>query len=86
MMDARRLWMSGWVLAFSAAAASAEIKVLLCPGDYGMWAQDRAKRIIEAVNKTAPGKAVFEVEQSYSFGQKFRPPAFTGVAEAIGAG
>ena len=32
-----------------AASARGEIKTLLCTGDYGMWAQDRATAIREGV-------------------------------------
>jgi hypothetical protein len=56
--------------AFAPQASAAEVKVLLCTGDAGMWAQDRVKLIVDAVGKAAPGNAGFESDQTYNFVKK----------------
>ncbi|MDA0839705.1 MAG: glycosyl hydrolase [Planctomycetota bacterium] len=80
------------ILCVAAAAAvtppleAVEIKVLLCTGDYGMWAQDRAALIQAAVHKAAEGKAVFEVEQSFNFVKKLEAPGFAERFDVIVCG
>ena len=74
------------LLAASCVAQESPVKVLLCTGDYGMWAQDRAKQIMAAVEKAAPGKAVFEVEQSYNFVRKLEAPGYAARFDAIVCG
>ena len=66
------LWVSAAILLSICppAAWAAEIKVLLCTGDYGMWAQDRVPLITNAVAKAIPGKAKFESEQAFNFVKK----------------
>lgn len=64
------------LLCLAASPARAEIKVLLCTGDYGMWAQDRAALIEGAVNHAAPKRAVFESEQAFNFVKKLEAPGY----------
>jgi hypothetical protein len=64
------------LLAVLAATGHAETKVLLCTGDYGMWAQERAALIRTAVNAAAPQAAAFEVEQSFNFVKKLEAPGY----------
>jgi hypothetical protein len=73
---------------FSGAAASAggEVKVLLCTGDYGMWAQERAERIREGVAEAAPGEFAFETEQSFNFVRKLEAPGYPGRFDVIAVG
>ena len=58
------------------ARPAAAVKVLLCTGDYGMWAQDRAALIEGAMEKAAPGEAVFESEQAFNFVKKLEAPGY----------
>jgi hypothetical protein len=74
------------LLAAPCAAQESPVKVLLCTGDYGMWAQDRAKQIMDAVEKAAPGKAVFEVEQSYNFVRRLEAPGYAARFDVIVCG
>ncbi len=67
-------------------AVRAEIKVLLCTGDYGMWAQERVPLICDGVAKAAPGAAVFEVEQSFNFVKKLEAPGYAGRFDVIAVG
>lgn len=69
-----------------AAHSAPQIKVLLCTGDYGMWAQDRAARITAAVEKAAPGRAAFTVEQTYNFVKKLEAPGYAGQFDVIACG
>lgn len=66
--------------------AKGEIKILLCTGDYGMWAQDRAKAIQEEVQKAAPDACSFEVEQAYNFVRKLEEPGYARRFDVIVAG
>lgn len=68
------------------ALAAPPVKVLLCTGDYGMWAQDRAKMIEDAVSKTRPGGAVFETEQSFNFVKKLEAPGYAERFDVIACG
>jgi hypothetical protein len=70
----------------AAPLQAAEIKVLLCTGDYGMWGQDRASLIQEAAAKAAPGKASFEVEQSFNFVKKLEAPGYAERFDTIVCG
>ena len=69
-----------------AASAQGEIKALLCTGDYGMWAQDRAVAIREGVEKATPGAVSFEVEQSYNFVRKLEAPGYASRFDVIAVG
>ncbi len=73
-------------LAATASLAAAETKVLLCTGDYGMWAQDRAALIKEAAGRVAGGKVLFEVEQSFNFVKKLEAPGYAERFDAIACG
>lgn len=64
------------LLCCMSAAQAAPIKALLCAGDYGMWAQDRVPLITGAVEKFAPGKAVWESAQSYNFVKQLEAPGW----------
>ena len=66
--------------------AAPPIKVLLCTGDYGMWAQDRAAMIEAAVGKARPGGAVFETEQSFNFVKKLEAPGYAERFDVIACG
>ena len=72
--------------ALFALAAQAEIKALLCTGDYGMWAQDRATAIRGGVEQAAPGAVSFEVEQTYNFVRKLEAPGYAGRFDVIAVG
>lgn len=63
--------------------ARAETKVLLCTGDYGMWAQNRAEMIRNGVEKAAPGTMVFETEQSFNFVKKLEAPDYAARFDVI---
>ena len=65
---------------------AAPIKGLLCTGDYGMWAQDRVPLITGAIDKFAPGKAVWESEQSYNFVKKLEAPGWAERFDVIAMG
>lgn len=69
-----------------ARAAAPPVKVLLCTGDYGMWAQDRAKVIEDAVAKARPDGAVFETEQSFNFVKKLEAPGYAERFDVIACG
>jgi len=73
-------------VAMAASLAVAETKVLLCTGDYGMWAQDRATQIQQAVGKVAGNSVVFEVEQSFNFVKKLEAPGYAERFDAIVCG
>lgn len=64
------------LLLWMGQARAAPIKALLCTGDYGMWAQDRVPLLTGAVEKFAPGQAVWESEQSFNFVQKLEAPGW----------
>jgi len=82
-----RAWMGcGMLTMLAAAPARAEVKVLLCTGDYGMWAQERAALIAGAVAKAAPGEASFEVEQSFNFVRKLEAPGYAERFDVIACG
>lgn len=66
----------GGALLLTTTAAHAEIKALLCAGDYGMNAQDRVPLIRDAVEKAAPGLASWESEQAYNFTSKLENSAY----------
>jgi len=70
-------------IAMAASWAVAETKVLLCTGDYGMWAQDRATLLKEAVGNVAGNKVLFEVEQSFNFVKKLEVPGYAERFDAI---
>lgn len=78
------------VLALAAGLAPASgavpIKVLLCTGDYGMWAQNRAHLITRVINKMAPGKAVFKIEQTFNFVKKLEAPGYARQFDVIVCG
>ena len=63
------------MLAFC-TSARAEIKALICAGDYGMNAQDRVPMIRDATEKAATGLASWESEQSYNFTSKLESAAY----------
>ncbi len=71
---------------FAPAVSAAETKVLLCTGDFGMWAQDRVPMIVNAVEKAAPGKVVWESEQSFNFVKKLEAPGFADRFDVIACG
>ena len=73
-------------VAVTASLAVADTKVLLCTGDYGMWAQDRATLIKEAVGKVAGSNVLFEVEQSFNFVKKLEAPGYAERFDAIVCG
>ncbi len=53
------------------------LKVFLCTGDFGMWAQDRAAMIINAVRNSSPGAHVaWESQQSYNMTPLLESAAF----------
>lgn len=60
-----------------------EIKVLICSGDYGMWAQERVPFIRAAVEKAAPGLASFTSDQSFNFVEKLEAPGFASKFDVI---
>ncbi len=63
-------------LAFSDELAP-KLKVLLCTGVFGMWAQDRVPMITAAVQKSAPGAHVaWESHQSYNLTRLLESAAF----------
>lgn len=51
-----------------------------------MWAQDRAPLIEGAVEKAAPGKALFESEQAYNFVKKLESPGWAERFDVIACG
>jgi len=63
-------------LLFLATSSHAEtvkpnLKVALCTGDYGLWAQDRVPMIEQALAKSSPdAKVSWEVNQSYNMTRK----------------
>lgn len=60
-----------------AATLSPHLKVLLCTGDYGMWAQERVPMIQNAVAKAAPGANVaWEAHQSFNFTSVLENPGY----------
>src|ERR1700722_18391147 len=66
---------SGTILA--ADALHPHLKVLLCTGDFGMWAQDRVPMIEDAVAKAVPAAAVsWDAEQSFNFTKKLEDPGW----------
>ena len=69
-----------------AAHAAPQVKVLLCAGDYGMWSQDRALRIMQAVEKAAPGAVSCEVLQSFNFVKQLETPGFAERFDVIVCG
>lgn len=69
-----------------AQAAGGQIKVLLCTGDYGMWAQDRVPLIENAVGSAAPGEVVWESEQSFNFVKKLEAPGYAERFDVIVVG
>ena len=73
-------------LCFASAPLTAETKVLLCTGDYGMWAQDRAALITEAVGRTAANDFSLEVEQSFNFVKKLEAPGYAERFDTIVCG
>ncbi|MCY3021596.1 MAG: hypothetical protein NTW87_21490, partial [Planctomycetota bacterium] len=53
-------------------------KVLICTGDFGMWAQDRVPMIVNAVKQAAPQANVYwEAHQSYNFTRLLESAAYT---------
>ncbi len=68
------------------ARGAAPLKVLMCTGDYGMWAQDRAKLIQHVVDKTHPGQVVFKREQTINFVKKLEAPGYARQYDVIVCG
>jgi hypothetical protein len=68
------------------ALAVAETKVLICPGDYGMCAQDRVPLIRDAVERAAPGRTHWESEQAFNFVKKLENPGYAERFDVIVAG
>ena len=63
-------------LAFS-EELTPNLKVFLCTGDFGMWAQDRVPMITNAVEKASPRAHVaWESHQSYNMTRLLESPAF----------
>ncbi len=53
------------------------LKVAICTGDFGMWAQDSVPMIENAVAKNAPGANVsWEVNQSYNMTRRLEDPVW----------
>ena len=70
-------------LAFS-EELTPHLKVFLCTGDFGMWAQDRVGMITNAVEKASPGAHVaWESHQSYNMTRLLESPAFAGRFDVI---
>ena len=70
----------------SVRAAEGPVKALLCTGDYGMWAQDRVPLIENAVERAAPGGAVWESEQAFNFVKKLEAPGYAERFDVIVVG
>ncbi len=68
------------------ACGAAPVKVLLCTGDYGMWAQNRAKLIMRLVNKAEPGHVAFKREQTFNFVKKLEAPGYARQFDVIVCG
>ncbi len=73
-------------VALAPSAATGETKVLLCTGDYGMWAQDRAALIKEAVARASGDTFAFEAEQSFNFVKKLEAPGYAERFDSIVCG
>jgi hypothetical protein len=60
------------------------LKVFLCTGDFGMWAQDRVPMITNAVEKASPAAHIaWESHQSYNMTRLLESPAFVKRFDAI---
>ena len=60
-----------------AAELQPRLKVLICTGDYGMYAQDRVPLIKDAVTKAAPNADVsWESHQSFNFTKALENPGY----------
>ena len=69
------------------AAIKPHLKVLLCTGDYGMWAQDRVPLIGDAVAKAAPDAAVdWQAEQAFNFCAKLEAPGWAKQFDVVAMG
>ena len=55
LMQALFALLTCWLVPPAHAALKPDLKVLLCTGDYGMYAQDRVPLIEKAVDAAAPG-------------------------------
>ncbi len=60
------------------------LKVALCTGDFGMWAQDRVPMIENAVAFNSPGAGVsWEVNQSYNMTRRLEDPIWLGRFDCV---
>lgn len=79
----KKYWFLSGAVALLCGTAHAEIKALICTGDYGMNAQDRVPLIRDAVEKAAPGFASWESEQAYNFTSKLESPAYVNRFDVV---
>ena len=67
-----------------AADVKPNLKVLICTGDFGHYAQDRVPMIENAVEKSAPNSKVFwEAHQSYNFTKVLENPGYVSQFDAV---
>jgi len=84
-----KTFFSASFLLFLAASCSAEpvkpnLKVALCTGDYGMWAQDRVPMIENAVAKSSPDASVsWEANQSYNMTRRLEDTNWLGRFDCV---
>ena len=84
LMQALFALLTCWLVPPAHAALKPDLKVLLCTGDYGMYAQDRVPLIEKAVDAAAPGSNVsWESYQSYNFTRVLESPGFAERFDAI---
>ena len=67
-----------------AAPIAPNLKVLICTGDYGYYAQDGVPIIENAVGKAALNSEVFwEAHQYYKFAKVLKNPGYVSQLDAI---
>jgi hypothetical protein len=77
------LWAAMLLAALATPVAAARMKVLICAGDAGMWAQERVPLIRSAVEAASPGLATFVNEQSFNFVEKLEAPGFVDQFDVV---